>query len=476
MSQDAQVEQRQVAVRVSKRSVSDTLATLDAACRDSLGSTKKRRTAAPPSVPTSTPALEAILARNAPRSSPSTAPPPASYEPTSLPSLLSRLSTYKLSTYSPSKPRSLSPLNCALHGWINKGSRERLECVTCRKGLVLLPPSTGGWVSPAGQSLTKEYERSVLENGQGHDQTCPWRMRPCSRGLYKLEGGGLGVNQGGRRKLLEVVGKQAKDMNERGFDKIQLELPQKVKELIEEPGAEEKLLKSVTSLLPSTNEESNSTDPTPLVSTTTLLLSIFGWSLDPLPIPSTSSQPPLSRSTSSSSISSLRSITSSSTPILSCHYCLRQILTTSYLPSSSTSTSTSSDQSSPPELKSFNPSSQHYPYCPFIDTTSFPSTQATTTTPSSSSPPRTGTSTKTSGTIKTKKPGYQIRLESILQKPSFSTLAAHTSTNSTGATGDGRVEGGIEQSTKSSKVKTRELLSYVRGLLGPKLVVKPKPL
>ncbi|GAA5951618.1 hypothetical protein JCM3765_005985 [Sporobolomyces pararoseus] len=441
----------EASTRVSKRSISDALATLDQACRDSISTlttTKKRRTAAPPS---STPALEAILARNSTRSTPSSAPPPPSYEPTSLPALLSRLSTYKLTTYSPSKPPSLSSLNCALHGWINKSSRERLECVTCHKGVVLLPPTSGGWHSPAGQSLKEEYERLVGDQGGGHDATCPWRMRPCSRGLYRLQGGGLGVQQGGRRKLLEIVGKQARAMESRGLGEFHMELPERVKELLEEPGAKDKLLKSVVSLLPppSPSDDNNNTpnDSSSVLSTNTLLLAIYGWSLDPLPATN------LSRSASNSSLNSLSSSSASSTPILSCSYCLRQVLTSSYL---------SAPNSTTP--KPFNPASQHYSYCPYIDTTT------TANSASSTSPSSQRVTTTTVPTTTKKKPGYLIRLESILQKPSVSSLTSSLATSSPARnTSDESGEGArVEDSRKTSAVKTKELLSYVRGLLGPK--------
>ncbi|GAA5901431.1 uncharacterized protein JCM6883_000211 [Sporobolomyces salmoneus] len=434
--------------RVSKRSISDALANLDSACRDSLSSLstpKKRRTAAAPL--SSTPALQAILSRNTPRSVPSTVPPPPSYEPTSLPALLSRLSTFKLTTYSPSKPPSLSSLQCALHGWINRSTRERLECVTCKKGIVLLPPSSPNtWNSPAGQTLREEYERLVGSEGKGHESNCPWRMRPCSKGLYRLEGGGLGVrNGGGRRKLLEIVGGQAGEMQQRGLGGMELELPKMAKELVEEEGAKEKLVKTVTSLLADISKDESGLE----VSTTTILLAIFGWSLDPLP---TYQSPSLSRSNSASSLSSLSS--SSSTPILSCSYCLRQVLTSSYLPASP-STSGAAQPTTSTKPKPFNPVSQHYPYCPFIDTTTI--TSSSSSTPTTTLPAVSRTTTK-------KKPGYQLRLEAVLQKHhSASTSMIHGSTSRSDGTNEGTAEEG-----KLNTVKTRELLNYVRGLLGPK--------
>jgi hypothetical protein len=287
-----------------------------------------------------------------------------------------------------------------LHGWINKSSRERLECVTCRKGIVLLPPSNNNnndWQSRGGISLKLEYEKLVLDQGKGHENTCPWRMRPCSKSLYRLQQQG-----GGRRKLLETVGNQAKEMAQLGLGGIELELPVSVKDLLEQDGAKDKLVKSVTSLLSRPDDDTTTTEQ---LTITTLLLSIFGWSLDPLPSYSSQS---LSRSiSSSSSISSLKS----TCPILSCSYCLRQVITSSYLPSSATTA---------PKL--FNPASQHYNYCPYVDIT-------TTTTTTTSDVSVSVTSPLNQGLITTKKkPGYQIRLETILQKNS-TTMSSSSSNN-----------------------------------------------
>ncbi|GAA6020510.1 hypothetical protein JCM11491_001380 [Sporobolomyces phaffii] len=405
--------------RVTKRTISDAIQSLDAACRDSSRPSssvsrlhpKKRRTSGPP---TSTPALEAILARSHPaRSTVSPAEPPASYDPTSLAALLARLATFKLTTYSPSKPPSLSALVCARHGWTNHGARERLECVTCRKGVVLLAPTArGGWTGPAGLALQLEYERQLVAPGLAHDSTCPWRMRPCSKGLYRLEGGP-------RRRLLEVVARQALEMHERDLGEIQLDLPVSARHLLEEPGAHEKLLKSVASCSPrpppsdptaTTDQWQN--EPSPSLTSTTILLAIFGWSLDPLPLPPTSS---LARSTSSSSLAS-----TAATPILSCSYCLRQIFTTPYLASSSDA-----------PRKPLNPCSQHYSYCPYIDTTTTTYLNPTPTPPppSSTSSSSTPTAASLPAGVPAKKPGYQLRLESVLQKqPAVSTWHGSGST------------------------------------------------
>ncbi|KAI5475843.1 zinc finger, C3HC-like protein [Pseudohyphozyma bogoriensis] len=109
------------------------------------GASKRR------AVPTSTPALQSLLAASHPTPLPPTTAPP-SYTPTSLPSLLSRLQTYRLTTFSP-KPPSLSPPSCASYGWINRAPpRDRIECVSCGSGIILLAPD-GGWETEGGKKM-----------------------------------------------------------------------------------------------------------------------------------------------------------------------------------------------------------------------------------------------------------------------------------------------------------------------------------
>jgi hypothetical protein len=88
----------------------------------------------------STPHLTAILARAATRTrkalpfSFSTAQPPAlaptaEYRPSSIPSFLARLATFKLVTYA-NKPPQLDAVAAAKCGWINDG-KDRLVCGLC---------------------------------------------------------------------------------------------------------------------------------------------------------------------------------------------------------------------------------------------------------------------------------------------------------------------------------------------------------
>lgn len=105
------------------------------------------------------------------------ATPPSShaqhYAPFSLPSLLSRLATYTLSTYS-AKPRSVDALSAALHGWTNAGGRERLECAVCGASM-----RVEGWKGLKPEARDRLTAHFVRELNEAHRPSCPWRIRAC---------------------------------------------------------------------------------------------------------------------------------------------------------------------------------------------------------------------------------------------------------------------------------------------------------
>lgn len=362
---------------------------------------------------TSTPALEAILARTARPSAPSRAPPPPSYQPTSLPALLERISTYRLATFSPSKPPSLSALSCALHGWVHTPStRERLQCVTCGNGVVVLPPSAGdgAWSSPAGQRLRQEYERQLggQGHGQAHAESCPWRLRPCARSLYRLPGGGLGVSWGGRRHLLEELWRDAEALDHAGLGQVSLALPESVRDTVESEEGQARLVKAVASVADSaaSGDRSPSTAAGP-PSLTSILLCIFGWNLVG-PMTLVPAAPPLPRSNSTSSLSS---VSDASSPILCCTYCTRRVLASSYLPSSQTGTAE----------KRFDPVGQHQAFCPFVSTAQIDLSPSDRAAKRKDDPP-----------VTARKPGWLVRLEAVLPRaPSGATAERIASTPTT---------------------------------------------
>ena len=104
-----------------------------------------------PDVIKNTPHLTAILTRAASKTrntfsfrfpahthnSPApTLPATAEYRPSSLPSFLSRLATYKLTTYA-NKPSSIDAVSASKCGWINDG-KDRLVCGLCNASWVVV--------------------------------------------------------------------------------------------------------------------------------------------------------------------------------------------------------------------------------------------------------------------------------------------------------------------------------------------------
>jgi hypothetical protein len=89
-------------------------------------------------IPTSTKAYPR-KSRNAKTKSPpatvDSLPLTSLYRPSSLPCLLARLETFKLSTFS-GKPTPIDSLACALAGWANDG-KERLVCGLCKGSWVV---------------------------------------------------------------------------------------------------------------------------------------------------------------------------------------------------------------------------------------------------------------------------------------------------------------------------------------------------
>lgn len=110
-----------------------------------------------------TPHLTAILSRAAIRtrkalpfklsgqSSPIPTPLPsaAEYRPSSIPSFLSRLATFKLTTYA-NKPPSIDAVSASKSGWINDG-KDRLVCGICKVS----------WVVVGRDGMTKDAGRKA---------------------------------------------------------------------------------------------------------------------------------------------------------------------------------------------------------------------------------------------------------------------------------------------------------------------------
>jgi hypothetical protein len=130
-----------------------------------------------------TPTLSAILARRSKKPvSPSSFNPGSissetlsyGYRPSSTPSFLSRLLTYKLSTYS-NKPTPINAVAASRAGWINEG-KDRLLCCICHASFVLADRVGLGRV--ASDMLIEKQKQGLVFN---HKEGCPWRERQCDR-------------------------------------------------------------------------------------------------------------------------------------------------------------------------------------------------------------------------------------------------------------------------------------------------------
>jgi len=150
----------------------------------------------------STPHLTAILSRAASKtkksfsfsfSSDSSSPAPslpatAEYRPSSLPSFLSRLATYKLSTYA-NKPASIDAVAASKCGWLNDG-QDRLVCGLCKASWVIagregLNRDAGRVKSVRINILLTVFPANTLIEKQraslidAHKNGCPWKTRQC---------------------------------------------------------------------------------------------------------------------------------------------------------------------------------------------------------------------------------------------------------------------------------------------------------
>ncbi|KAJ6607412.1 C3HC zinc finger-like-domain-containing protein [Mycena sp. CBHHK59/15] len=138
----------------------------------------------------STPHLTAILARAATRTRKalpfnlnSTPPPPlpptAEYRPSSIPSFLARLATFKLVTYA-NKPPQLDAVAAAKCGWVNDG-KDRLVCGLC--GVSWVVASREGMTREAANSLVEKQRVSLVEM---HKNGCPWKTCQCDPSIYRI--------------------------------------------------------------------------------------------------------------------------------------------------------------------------------------------------------------------------------------------------------------------------------------------------
>ncbi|KAK4056410.1 hypothetical protein OIO90_002553 [Microbotryomycetes sp. JL221] len=320
--EDAQQSQAQN--RVTKRKIDDVMSSLDASLSTTtttasslltstkaLGKRKRRSDDLTQGI--STPLLVSLLPSRTTRHAPHPTPAPPTYNPTSLPSLLERISTYKLTTFTLPKPRSLSASQCSMWGWqsVSPG-KDRIQCVTCGSTLIISPGSTTSWSSNVGTKIKTELETQLRT---AHSDTCPWRMRGCSSNLYRL-------NIGGKSKELQGLRDKVANMTKAGIKDV------KVSQL---ESVETEDLDKLVQLVQNQLEDHV---PRELV-----ILALLEWDCSSL----------------SSSTTRLQTF--------SCRWCCRQLLASSYMSTSSTSGEES------PSSRALDAIAQHQPFCPVVDVT-----------------------------------------------------------------------------------------------------------
>ncbi|PIL35705.1 hypothetical protein GSI_02435 [Ganoderma sinense ZZ0214-1] len=114
--------------------------------------------------------------QSAKRSSPST-PSTSDYRPSSTSSFLTRLSTYKLTTYG-NKPSAIDAVAAAKCGWVNDG-KDRLVCGLC--GVSWVVAGRDGMTRDAANALVEKQRVQLVE---AHKDGCPWKTRQCDEFIY----------------------------------------------------------------------------------------------------------------------------------------------------------------------------------------------------------------------------------------------------------------------------------------------------
>ncbi|KAI0926010.1 hypothetical protein AcV5_008590 [Taiwanofungus camphoratus] len=101
------------------------------------------------------------------------------YRPSSMQSFLSRLGTFKLTTYA-NKPPAIDAVAAAKCGWINNG-KDRLVCGMCDISWVV--GGREGMSRDAANTLIEKQRASLVDM---HKDGCPWKTRQCDQSIYRI--------------------------------------------------------------------------------------------------------------------------------------------------------------------------------------------------------------------------------------------------------------------------------------------------
>ncbi|KAL0954814.1 hypothetical protein HGRIS_003759 [Hohenbuehelia grisea] len=211
---------------------------------------------------------------SAPSSAAVPAPSGAEYRPSSLPSFLARLATFKLSTYA-NKPKAIDAVAAARCGWVNDG-KDRLVCGLCN----------ASWVVAGREGMTKDAANTLVEKqtaslASAHKDGCPWKTRQCDSSIYRIP-----LKPPGIMALDIKVTAAALDEAMRNVEvahpltPVQLSSLLSAMQTIEIPTPDTRINLDVAASIssrPLTPLPTTTTDP----SESALLVGLFGWKLLP---------------------------------------------------------------------------------------------------------------------------------------------------------------------------------------------------
>ncbi|KAG7096718.1 hypothetical protein E1B28_004132 [Marasmius oreades] len=452
----------------------------------------------------STPHLTAILSRAAnrtrdkSRTTPSITPsgPLADYRPSSIPSFLSRLSTFKLSTYA-NKPPQIDAVAASKCGWVNDG-KDRLMCGICGVSWVLAGKE--GMSREAANALIEKQRVSLVES---HKSGCPWRTRQCDELIYRIP--------------LQSPATTVRDLkaNASTLDPILQSIV--IKHPLT-PNQLNSLQSVVTSYVSSSDREqdpptSENNSPPTIPSVTSILTALFGW--EPAPdrprtaslsrsnsrVPTSSSTPTLSRAVSLAPSTSPRpsllqdasnKVTARDNSLLHCTLCQRRVGLWAFMSQPSAPSQQEDDPSGapdarppPPKPRQFDLLKEHRSYCPYVvRSTTVPTlptmTVSTTSLPAQPSRTRMGhvrSSSSTSqlpsainGPIEGWKAVLTVALRYRMVQRHQSSRRSRQMSEATTTGNDDPMDvdmDGVEAMLEGVKTRGgKDLLRYVKGLLG----------
>ncbi|KAK0204663.1 zf-C3HC-domain-containing protein [Desarmillaria ectypa] len=423
------------------------------------------------------PKLSAILARAATRTKksfpfkfseprlPSTISSKEEYRPSSISSFLTRLSTFKLATYS-NKPPAIDAVAASKCGWVNDG-KDRLVCGVC----------SSSWVVASKEGMSRDAANALIEKQKiqlvnEHKSGCPWRMKQCDASIYRIPLQSPSI-------LLRDIKANATSLDPL-LDDVEIKHPLTSNQLTSLRSTIKLYTLSLSATVSSAQTEpssslSSATSEGPSEKTT--LVSLFGWSIAPA-----AERPALTRASSLAPQTPPRSRESSVAPrqspnrlsvelsttlappkrdsdtLLQCSLCQRRIglWTFGLRPESSTS-------SRVPTKRPFDLLKEHRSYCPYV----VRSTVIPTLGPQAHLMSQTSLAGGSEGALEGWRAVVTVVLRYGMAQRSHLTSGRRPSETHEGGESESEVvDGGIEAMVEGVKARGgKDLLKYVRGLL-----------